>query len=159
MESDAKILLVGSHAILMGAIAARLEHELHCVVVGVVATPRQAVEKLIEQAADIVLIDADSGWTHGDGRIDALYAARPGVHIILISATIEDALVECALMSGVHGILLKEELPATLGKVIHEVLAGGACFPPAVRSRIIVDGSGMRLATRQAESNDRPDGT
>ncbi len=148
MESDAKILLVGSHAILMGSIAARLEYEFHCTVVGLVATPPEAVEMLAEQAADIVLIDADEEGANGDDHVAVLCAACPDVCVILISTTIDDANVARALKAGVRGFLLKNELPTTLAEAVHEVLTGGVHYPPQMKSRIVVGGSEIRLTKR-----------
>ncbi len=146
MESVTKIVLVGGHATLMGSIAARLEYEHHCMVVDIFGTPERAAKVLAERSADILLVDIDDGI----GRtclssLETLRAAHPDLRIILISATIDDARIEQALKLGVKGFLRKEEVPTTIARAIQEVRAGGAWFPEAVRSRLIVDSGGLRL--------------
>ncbi len=59
MEPKAKILLVGSHATLMGAIAARLEYEHHCTVVGVVTgifSPLRGPQPIVRWLFGVLLI-------------------------------------------------------------------------------------------------------
>lgn len=159
MEPRAKILLVGSHATLMGAIAARLEYEHHCTVVGVVSDPAQAVGVLANRPVDIALVDMDEGGADRLGGVEVLRTVLPNVRIILISTAIDDRRIEQALKAGVNGLLAKDEVPATIAKAIHEVLAGGAHFPDGIRSRIVLDPRGLRLAesTTDGEDNHEPE--
>ncbi|MBN2560161.1 MAG: response regulator transcription factor [Phycisphaerae bacterium] len=129
----------------MGAIAARLEYEHHCTVVGVVRDPAKAAGMLAHRRADIALVDMDEAGADRLGTIEVLRTTRPDIRIILISATIDDDRIDRALRAGVNGFLAKDELPATIASAIREVLAGGAYFPEAVRSRIVVDADGTRL--------------
>jgi DNA-binding NarL/FixJ family response regulator len=145
VESVTKILLVGGHATLMGSIAARLEHEHHCTVVGIFGTPEDAAKVLAERPADILLVDIDGMGRTCLSSLETLRAAHPDLRIILISATIDDAHIKQALKLGVNGFLPKDEVPTTIAKAIQEVRAGGAWFPEAVRSRLIVDSGGLRL--------------
>ena len=146
MNAPAKILLVGSHATLMGSIAARLECEDHCVVVDIVSTPTHAVRILTTQKMDVVLTDIDNAGTDFFEWINALQVAQPGIRIMLIGLTADDARIEQALAAKVRGFLVKDELPTTVAKAIREVLSGGVHYPPQVRSRIVVGDSGISLA-------------
>lgn len=146
MGSDVKILLVGSHAILMGSVAARLEYEHHCSVVGLVATPPQAVEMLAEQAADILIMDIDGTVMDCLTYVERWRGACPSLRIILLGSRLADTRIEHFLNAGVNGILLKGDLPVKIGTAIREVHAGGSYVPEDVRSRIIVESGGIRLS-------------
>jgi len=154
MESVAKILLVGSHATLIGSIAARLEYEHHCTVVGAIGSPSQVAKMLAEQAADIVLMDMDGVERKHLSSLRVLRAAHPDLRIILISATVDDARIEQALKVGANGFMAKDALPTTIARAIREVLAGGAHFPDGIRSRIVLDSCGLRLAESTTEGED-----
>lgn len=148
MDPRTRILLVGSHAALMGSIAARLEYQHHCTVVGIVGAAEGAVETIAEHRADIVLLDMDEAGADCGDRIEALRTAQPDIRIVLLSATIEECRIEQALAVGASGFLLKGGLADQLGRAIREVLAGGTYFPEEVRSRIVIGPSGIRLARR-----------
>ncbi len=144
MNSVAKILLIGGHATLMGSIAARLEYEHHCTVVGIFGTPEQAANALAERSADVVLVDSDeSGSACFDGLM-ALRESRPGLRIILISSTIDDSCIDRALKIGVNGFLTRDKVPTTIASVIHEVLAGGVYLPNGLPSRFVLGPGGVQ---------------
>ncbi len=146
LDKEIGILLVGSHASLMGSIKARLAREPQFSVVGIVQTPETAIATLAERPADLVLMDIDLA---GDGQFEGARAIRtvsPGIHIVFLGGDLQDAIIEQALAVGARGFVLKQGPPGTILTAIQEVLAGGSWFPEEVRSRIVVDADGLRLS-------------
>ncbi len=154
MMPDPRIILVGEHAILMGAIAARLEYEHHCTVTDLAATPQQVAEMLATQPADILLMDIDGETTDWLESVAALRVACPSLRIICIGSAFEDRQINLLLEAGVNGFLAKDDLPVKIGTAIREVLNGGAYLPEDVRSRIIVEDGGVRLGSRPPTNMD-----
>ena len=146
LEKDVGILLVGNHAPLMGFIKERLGKEPRFCVLGIAHTAESATATLAKRPADLVLIDIDAA---GDGHWEvarAIRAAAADLHILFLSGALRDQDIEQALAVGARGLVLKHDLPGSVLTAIHEVLDGGCWFPEEVRSRIVVDATGVRLA-------------
>jgi two-component system uhpT operon response regulator UhpA len=133
---------------MMGSIAARLEYQHHCTVVGIVGAVGQAVEAITEHRPNIVLMDMDEAGADSGDRIGAMLTAQPDIRIVLMSATIDERRIEQALAVGVRGFLLKGSLTDEIAGAIQEVLAGGTFFAEEVRSRIVIGPSGIWLGRR-----------
>ncbi len=130
----------------MDSIKARLGREPRFSIVGIAQTSEAAIAVLEDQPTDLVLMDIDSA---GDGHFEVaqeIRTASPSIHIVFFGGDLQDAIIEQALAVGARGFLLKDDLPGTILTAIHEVLDGGSWFPKDVRSRIIVDAKGVRLA-------------
>lgn len=146
LEKDTCVLLLGQPQPLMASLAEQFQEQPGLSVLGVARTSGEAVDMLSARSADLVLIDGDAG---GDGQFDAareIRAVRPHIHIVLLCDDLQDAIIEQALVVGVRGLVPKHHPPSTILTAIHEVLAGGFWFPEEVRSRIVVDATGVRLA-------------
>ncbi len=146
LEEDVRILLVGSHAPLMGSIKARLGREPRFSIVGIAQSPETAIATLAAQPTDLVLMDIDVAE---DGQFKAARAIRtvsPSVHIVFLGDDLQDAIIEQALSVGERVFVLNQVTPGTILTAIQVVLAVVSWFPEEVRSRIVVDADGLRLS-------------
>ena len=141
------ILLVGNHGPLMGWIAARLGQEPDFRVVRVVAGASEAVQVLASQSADLLLMDADQVPDCGQ-TIEAFRASRARLRVILVAATDGDGVLEETLKAKADGLLLKNELVATLIPGVRRVVLGGACYPRSAEDRIEIGQSGASVPER-----------
>ena len=80
-------------------------------------------------------------------RITAL---QPDARIIFLSAFLHDHYIDQALRAKARGYLTKREPPETVVAAILEVASGGAYFSEEIRSRIVVETGGTKLAERSA---------
>lgn len=123
------VLLAGGHATLLGAIAARLEYEHGCRIVGAAATAAEAASINVQHPPDIALVEVDEKDTVNSADLAALHARHPLIRIILVGSRIEDGCVERTLALGANGFLLRSSLPTEIGAALDEVLCKGVYFP------------------------------
>ena len=148
MSSRIKLLVVDDHALVRGALAERLQREPDITVVGTAATADQAVEKTIECKPDIVLMDIDMPGLDCFDAARTITSIQPETNIVFLSAFHQDAYIENALNVQARGYLSKRESPESVVAAIREVASGGAYFSEEVRSRIVVDTRGAKLAQK-----------
>ncbi|UCF33132.1 MAG: response regulator transcription factor [Phycisphaerales bacterium] len=147
MESPIRVLIVDDHELVRAAIRERLQREPNLEVVGEAAMAEEAVDKVARCGPDVVLMDIDMPGMTCFSAAEQINRIRPGTRIIFLSAYSHDRYIEQALAVKARGYLTKRESPAAVVAAILEVMAGGACFSEEVRSRIVVDRKGAKLAS------------
>lgn len=145
MTDPIRVLLVDDHALVRGALAERLGREPGLVVVGTAGTAEEALRKARESKPHVVLTDIDMPGLDCFEAARRLIAMQPDVRVVFLSAFIHDRYVDEALAVKAHGYLTKSEPPERVVAAIREVASGGAYFSAEVRSRIVVEASGVRL--------------
>ena len=147
MDTKHTVLLVGSHAILMEAISARLERETSFSEVCMPPSHAEAVAAVQHKPCDLVLMDIDRGQPLYFQLAQRLLKAASEIHMIFVSATIEDDTFEKALQLGVRGVIFKDDLHTELMPALREILDGGTWFPLEIRNRITIDSHGAKLGS------------
>ncbi len=153
MKPHADVILVGGHAILLGAIAARLEYEHHCNVVELVATPEQARESLRRRSADILIMDIDGADTDFLNDLNELRTTFPGLCIVLMGSSIEARQAAALLDADIQGLVVREQWTREISDAIRTVLSGRTYIPPPLQA-------GIAAVQREPKRGDRagPDG-
>jgi DNA-binding NarL/FixJ family response regulator len=146
VNGDVRILVVDDHALLRSTFAERLRREHGFTVVGMAANADQAIEKVMECDPNVILMDIDMPGLSSFDAAQTIGWMKPSVRIIFLSAFFHDRYIEQALKVKARGYVTKYEPPETIVAAIREVAAGGVYFSDDVRSRILVDTSGARLA-------------
>ncbi|MGB2985201.1 MAG: response regulator transcription factor [Phycisphaerae bacterium] len=134
----------------MGALAERLQREPGLAVVGTASTADEAIDKAIECHPDVVLMDIDMPGLICFDAARRITALQPDARIIFLSAFLHDHYIDQALRAKARGYLTKREPPETVVAAILEVASGGAYFSEEIRSRIVVETGGTKLAERSA---------
>jgi DNA-binding NarL/FixJ family response regulator len=147
MKSPIRVLIVDDHELVRAALRERLQREPNLQVVGEAAMAEEAVDKVARCGPDVVLMDIDMPGMTCFSAAEQINRIRPGTRIIFLSAYSHDRYIEQALAVKARGYLTKRESPAAVVAAILEVMAGGACFSEEVRSRIVVDQKGAKLAS------------
>jgi NarL family two-component system response regulator LiaR len=147
MESPIRVLIVDDHELVRAALRERLQREPNLEVVGEAAIAEEAVDKVARCGPDVVLMDIDMPGMTCFSAAEQINRIRPGTRIIFLSAYSHDRYIEQALAVKARGYLTKRESPAAVVAAILEVMAGGACFSEEVRSRMVVDQKGAKLAS------------
>ena len=151
---DIRILVVDDHALVRGALSARLHRELGFSVVGTASAADEAIEKARELKPNLILMDIDMPGLVCFEAARTITLTAPDVKIVFLSAFLHDWYIEQALEVKARGYLTKRESPEKIVAAVHEIASGGSCFSEEVRSRIVVDSSGVRLA-KKSKSRDR----
>jgi len=124
-----RLALVDDQVLLRAGMARLLAAEPGFEVVGEYGTPAEAMEKLRDAAADVVLLGFDPGVGHwAVGFMSAVREAGYGGRFLVLAGTtgmMEHAAL--ALKLGASGIFLKSEAPERLVQAIRYV-AGGALW-------------------------------
>ncbi|MEK6643718.1 MAG: response regulator transcription factor [Planctomycetota bacterium] len=145
MTKQCRILLVDDHALVRDALAERLMREPDLIVAAVAPDAKEALARVADSAPDLILMDIDMPGMLCFEAARRVTESHPAVKIIFLSAFFHDAYIDQALAVRAHGYVTKSESPDVVVSAIREVLSGGAYFSEEVRSRIVVDGSGLRL--------------
>jgi len=147
MKSPIRVLIVDDHELVRAALRERLQREPNLQVVGEAAMAEEAVDEVARCGPDIVLMDIDMPGMTCFSAAEQINRMRPGTRIIFLSAYFHDRYIEQALAVKARGYLTKRESPAAVVAAILQVMAGGAYFSEEVRSRIVVDQKGAKLAS------------
>jgi len=147
MSDPIRILVVDDHALVRGALCEHLQREPGLAVAGTAATADEAIVKLDACAPDIVLMDIDMPGMNCFNAARTIQSLRAEAKIVFLSAFTHDRYIEQALAVKARGYLTKREPPEAVVQAIREVASGGAYFSEEVRSRIIIDQKGAKLAT------------
>lgn len=152
LEGRAGVLLIGRHETLMDSFAERIRTDSRLAVLGIVCRPKESVDVVTLDSVDLVLIDADAAGNSHFEAARTIKSARPEIHVLFLSGVLRDAVIEQALAVGARGFVLKHDPPGTLLTAIHEVLDGGCCYPENVRSRLVVNATGVSLASQRVRA-------
>jgi DNA-binding NarL/FixJ family response regulator len=146
MKKPLRILLVDDHAITRDPLADRLQREPGFSVVGQAGSADEAVGKIKDCAADIVLMDIQMPGLNCFDAVRTIAAIQPRARVIFLSGFVQDHFIDEALSVRASGYLTKDETPEVVIAAIREVASGGAYYSEKVRSRIVIGSSGARLS-------------
>ncbi|SDL98752.1 DNA-binding response regulator, NarL/FixJ family, contains REC and HTH domains [Catalinimonas alkaloidigena] len=88
------------------------------------ASNGEALQKLMAQPPDLILMDVEMPGTNGLALTEQIKATHPEVKIIIISMHDEDEYIINAIRSGADGYLLKDAEPNELQEALVSVLNG-----------------------------------
>lgn len=152
MTSPAKeikrILMVDDHVLVRQALADHLSREDIFKVVGTAASADEAIGLAVEHQPDIVIMDIDMPGMICFDAAQRINESNPEVRLVFLSAFFNDSYIEQALKVKARGYLTKSEPLETLIAAIREVARDGVYFSDEVRSRLILDCDGVRLARK-----------
>lgn len=152
-----KILVVDDHPLIVEALSVLLPQLGDAVVVRGAVDSAEAIE-ILDNEPDIglVLLDLALPDARGMDFLGDLKLDYPGVPVIVLSATHDQATVMAALGAGAHGFIPKSADPTLLLDAIRRVLGGGVYLMPDTTP--IVEGDGVHvvpgalgLTTRQTD--------
>jgi DNA-binding NarL/FixJ family response regulator len=146
-----RLLLVDDHSLFRESLSRLLDSEPDFQVVAHCASTAEAVEALIANPIDLMLLDYDLGQVNGLDFIQKAREAEYRGRIFIITAGMTDAESVRALGLGVCGIFLKHSPPSLLCEAIRKVMAGEnwidqRCIQSLVRA---VGRAGEQAARRQ----------
>lgn len=139
-----KILVVDDHPLVVEALAQLLPQLDPAIEVCGAADPAEAVA-VLDNAIDValVLLDLALPGARGLDFLGDLKLDYPGVPIVVLSATHDQATVMAALGAGAHGFIPKTADPALLQDAVRRVLAGGVFLAPDTTP--MTDGDGVHI--------------
>lgn len=146
MEEPITIVLADDHALLRNMLASKLNAEPDMKVVASVADARSAALEAARHRPRIVVTDIDMPGVQCFAAARQIRIDSPNTRIIFLSAFLYDRYIHQALEVEAWGYLTKNEPPDEVVKAVRDVARSVTFFSPEVRSRIIFDSKGPRLA-------------
>jgi DNA-binding NarL/FixJ family response regulator len=131
-----KVLVVDDHPVFREGFAALLENIDEVAVVGTAANGIDALAAVGELAPDVVVMDVQMPDMDGIEATRRVLTEHPGVGVVVLTMSEEDATVFDAVRAGARGYLLKGAEPAEVVRAITTVAAGGVVFGAVLASRI-----------------------
>ncbi|HWN23411.1 MAG TPA: response regulator transcription factor [Gaiellaceae bacterium] len=132
-----RVLLVDDDDLMRAGLAAVLSSDDTIEVVGEAADGRNAVERAIELAPDVVLMDVRMPNLDGIAATRELLGVSPDVRVVVLTTFEQDDYVFGALSAGASGFLLKRTKPEELIGAIHTIAAGDSLLSPSVTRTVI----------------------
>jgi len=143
-----RILLVDDHAVVRRGVRDILTESLGKVAFGEAAKPSEALEKLVVEDWDVVVLDIS---LPGRGGLDALREMkrlRPAVPVLVLSMHAEDHYALRALRAGAAGYVNKDSAAEDLSGAVRKVLAGGTHVSVRLAETLANYLEGYRVAAR-----------
>jgi DNA-binding NarL/FixJ family response regulator len=133
-----RIVLADDHTILRRGLRLVLEREPDFSVVGEASNGREAIDLVIRDNPDVVVLDIGMPLLNGIEAARRIHEERLKTAIVILSMHSDEGYILKALRAGARGYLLKDSAETDLIQAIRAVYAGKAFFSPAV-SRVLAD--------------------
>ncbi len=95
------------------------------------------VELCVQLRPDVALLDIRLPDGTGLEACRQILARAPGTHVLMLTSSADDRLVDAAIGAGAHGYLLKEINAPALMRAIRDVAAGHSVLDPQVTAQVL----------------------
>jgi DNA-binding NarL/FixJ family response regulator len=125
-----KVLVVDDHEVVRSGLASILAREPDLDLVGALARAEDALAALDDLAPDVIVLDYRLDGMSGAIACSEIVAIRPSTKVLILTTSVENAVLVCCLAAGARGFLLKNADVAELVNGIRAVAAGGYAVAP-----------------------------
>ncbi|MCW2844132.1 MAG: response regulator transcription factor [Nocardioides sp.] len=132
-----RVLIVDDHEVLAASLAQVLDAEPDLVTVGVAGTLARARALVATTATDVVLLDHRLPDGDGVGAIEELRALRPGIQVVVLTASAADHVLVAAIEAGAAGFVSKTRSLAELTAAVRAAATGEAVISPELLARLL----------------------
>jgi len=146
-----RLLLVDDHRIVRQGIRSILDSDHHFVIVGEAANGASALRAVAELMPDVVLLDIKLPDMDGIEVCRRVHQMRPQTAVLVLSAFIDQNLVNACLQAGARGYLLKDAENLRLKEQLSAVMQGYAALDPraaGMLTNLVQNPAGKALAPR-----------
>ena len=132
-----RVLIGDDHTILRQGLRRILAEDPDLTVVGEAANGEEVVDRALELAPDIVLMDVQMPGLSGIEATRRIRAVQPGIRVLMLTVSDRDEDLFGALRAGARGYLLKSAEAQEVLDAIHRVYRGEAILPPTLTARVL----------------------
>lgn len=125
-----RLLLVDDHLLFREGLARVMEAQPDFLVVGKASTVAGALELIVQETFDIVLLDVDLGAARGIEFVHEAKQRQFAGKILVVTAGLSDQEAVQYVQSGVAGILHKHNHPEALWAAVRKVARGEVYLEP-----------------------------
>ena len=151
------VVVVDDHPVFRIGMVALLGEIAGLRVVGEAATQEAAVEVVLAQRPDVVVMDLDLGHGSGIAATREILQQAPDTGVLVVTMFGDDDALFGAVRAGARGYLVKGSTPEEVERAVRAVADGAVMLGPQVAARAIGFLSGSRNALHGsfAELTDR----
>ena len=147
LMKNVRVFLVGDHYVVCEGLRRMLEQEEEICVVGDAESGEEAIDRLRNIPADVVLLDGRLAGMDGIEALRKLKISEPELKVIMLTSYGEE-FMSPAIEAGADGFLLKRGNRAEMVNAIHEVVKGGQPLDSLVIPTLL---NGLRNSSRRPE--------
>lgn len=153
--SPIRVVLADDHPWFREALQFTLERAGDIAVVAEAADGLEAVERVLDEAPDVVVMDLAMPRLGGVDAITRLAQHGSTARILVLTLSEDDASLLAALQAGASGYLVKGAGPDHVVMAVRGVAAGQAVFGPGFAARLLALFGGPARPGRFAELSER----
>jgi DNA-binding NarL/FixJ family response regulator len=132
-----RVLVVDDHEVLATSLAHVLDAEPDMVSVGVAGSIERAKSMVQTTAPDVVLLDHRLPDGEGVAAVAELRALRPGVKVVVLTASAADHVLVAAIEAGVSGFVSKTRSLGEVTSAVRSAASGEAVISPEMLARLL----------------------
>jgi len=132
-----RVLVVDDHEVLATSLAHVLDAEPDMVSVGVAGSIEKAKSMVQTTAPDVVLLDHRLPDGEGVAAVAELRALRPGVKVVVLTASAADHVLVAAIEAGVSGFVSKTRSLGEVTSAVRSASSGEAVISPEMLARLL----------------------
>lgn len=151
MANEIRLLLADDHAVVRSGLRMLLQAQPDMVIIGEAETGREAVQRAVELAPDVVLMDIEMPGMNGIEATRQIKAAYPDVRVLILTAYDDDPYVFALLRAGADGYVLKNTDPDDLVRAVKAVAAGGKVLAPDIAAKVVAQVASGKPAAAQEQ--------
>ncbi|MEA2681779.1 MAG: hypothetical protein QOK05_107 [Chloroflexota bacterium] len=131
MNEPVRVLIVDDHALIREGLGQLIAGEPDLELVGALDSGREAIDRVVELAPDVVLMDISMpGGMDGIAATRELLRRRPTTYVVMLTSYAEDESVVAAIDAGASGYLLKDAESSDVLKGVRAAARGEAPLAP-----------------------------
>ena len=128
---EIRVLMVDDHSLFRESLVRLLETSTVLRIVGHCATVADALSRLSDSEADVILLDYDLGEESGTALLTELKRRPSKARVLMVTAGLSDEATLQVMEAGAAGIFLKQDSPDQLMEAIRLVADGGTWLDKA----------------------------
>jgi DNA-binding NarL/FixJ family response regulator len=148
-----RIIIVDDHKIIRVGLRGLLEREQDITVVAEAENSDEVQDLLLQQQADVVLMDIDLGGTDGIATTRLIKQKNPSIHVLGLTMHEEPDYIIKMLEAGASGYLLKNAGREELLTAIHAVAKGDSYFSQKVSATLLQAITRRKEAVANSQKN------
>jgi len=133
-----RIVVVDDLEVVRHGLRLSLELEPDMMVVGEARTGEEAVQMVVADRPDVVLLDVRLEGADGPEVCRRILEVAPGTAVVMLTNYAQDGFVLRSLMAGAKGYVIKDVQLSELKKMVRSVFRGGSVLDPRVTGQIIL---------------------
>lgn len=139
MRQPTRVLIVDDHPVFRSGLRQLLALEPGLHVIGEAENGREAIEKALAGAPDVILMDLDMPVMDGFAATEELVRQGFVGSVLVLSMHHDDAVLYRALRSGARGYLTKTNSINEIAVAIERTMAGDAPLDPTLLEQIVAN--------------------